>query len=100
MLHPCLIISTEHFFPITAVECPYPEDIENGFINFALRNTYRYADRVNYGCNPRYVIDGAVESRCEKTGRWSPKPTCRGIPLHLKHPQANSGCIFLKSIRF
>ncbi|XP_066473907.1 beta-2-glycoprotein 1 [Tiliqua scincoides] len=60
-----------------SVECAYPEGIENGFINFALRSTYRYADHVTYGCNPRYVMDGAMESRCEKTGRWSPKPICR-----------------------
>ncbi|KAJ6656504.1 hypothetical protein lerEdw1_003793, partial [Lerista edwardsae] len=68
-----------------SVECPEPEAIENGFINFALRRTYPYAAHVTYGCNPRYVLDGAGDSRCEKTGRWSPKPTCKGKTQHLKH---------------
>ncbi|XP_062976104.1 beta-2-glycoprotein 1 [Elgaria multicarinata webbii] len=60
-----------------SVQCPYPEAIENGFINFALRRTYNYAETVTYGCNPSYVLDGATVARCEKTGHWSPKPTCR-----------------------
>ncbi|XP_053154386.1 beta-2-glycoprotein 1 [Hemicordylus capensis] len=60
-----------------SVQCPYPEEIENGFINFALHRTYNYNDKVTYGCNPTYVLDGAVDSTCEKTGYWSKKPTCR-----------------------
>ncbi|XP_063149550.1 beta-2-glycoprotein 1 [Candoia aspera] len=60
-----------------SVECPPPEEIEHGFINFALRNTFRYQDTVSYGCNYPYIMDGASESRCEKTGRWSNKPTCK-----------------------
>uniref|UniRef100_A0A8D2JKA4 Beta-2-glycoprotein 1 n=1 Tax=Varanus komodoensis TaxID=61221 RepID=A0A8D2JKA4_VARKO len=59
------------------VQCPYPEEIENGFINFALRRTYDYKDTVSYGCNPPYVLEGPAQSRCEKTGQWSGKPTCR-----------------------
>nr|XP_034959913.1 beta-2-glycoprotein 1 isoform X2 [Zootoca vivipara] len=60
-----------------SVECPYPEQIENGFINFALRRTYKYKETVQYGCNPPYVLDGASASSCEKTGTWSTKPACR-----------------------
>ncbi|KAL8163533.1 UNVERIFIED_CONTAM: hypothetical protein K2H54_028808, partial [Gekko kuhli] len=59
------------------VKCPYPAEIENGFINFALHRTYQYKDRVTYGCNPTYVLDGPTESTCEKTGDWSTKPTCK-----------------------
>ncbi|XP_048346851.1 beta-2-glycoprotein 1 isoform X1 [Sphaerodactylus townsendi] len=59
------------------VICPYPEEIQNGFINFAVRRTYQYKDRVSYGCNPTYVMNGPVESTCEKTGNWSIKPTCK-----------------------
>ncbi|XP_032994781.1 beta-2-glycoprotein 1 isoform X1 [Lacerta agilis] len=60
-----------------SVECPYPEQIENGFINFALRRTYKYKETVQYGCNLPYVLDGASASSCEKTGTWSTKPACR-----------------------
>nr|XP_060619057.1 beta-2-glycoprotein 1-like isoform X2 [Anolis sagrei ordinatus] len=60
-----------------AVECPRPEDIENGYINLLLRRPYHYRETVTYGCNPTYVLDGPVESRCEKTGQWSTKPTCK-----------------------
>ncbi|ETE70078.1 Beta-2-glycoprotein 1, partial [Ophiophagus hannah] len=68
-----------------SVECPRPEPIEHGFINFALRATFRYQDTVNYGCNPPYTLDEASESRCEKTGTWSNKPTCKApcnIPVN------------------
>uniref|UniRef100_A0A8D0DHZ7 Beta-2-glycoprotein 1 n=1 Tax=Salvator merianae TaxID=96440 RepID=A0A8D0DHZ7_SALMN len=60
-----------------SVECSYPKEIENGLINFAVRRTYRYKDTVSYRCNLPYVLEGNVESRCEKTGQWSPKPICR-----------------------
>nr|XP_020662110.1 beta-2-glycoprotein 1 isoform X1 [Pogona vitticeps] len=59
------------------VECPRPQEIENGFINFALRRSFIYKDTVSYGCNDPYVLEGPVDSRCEKTGQWSAKPTCR-----------------------
>ncbi|XP_054834688.1 beta-2-glycoprotein 1 isoform X1 [Eublepharis macularius] len=59
------------------VECPYPPEIENGFLNFALRRTYQYKDSVSYGCNPTYVLDGPSESTCEETGNWSLIPTCK-----------------------
>nr|XP_056722485.1 beta-2-glycoprotein 1 [Euleptes europaea] len=59
------------------VKCSYPAEIQNGFINFALRRTYQYKEKVSYGCNPTYVMDGPAESTCEKTGNWSIKPTCR-----------------------
>ncbi|XP_034268545.1 beta-2-glycoprotein 1 [Pantherophis guttatus] len=60
-----------------SVECPPPEPMEHGFINFALRGTFHYQDTVSYGCYPPYTMDEASESRCEKTGTWSNKPTCK-----------------------
>ncbi|XP_039181451.1 beta-2-glycoprotein 1 [Crotalus tigris] len=60
-----------------SVECPPPEPIEHGFINGALRNIFHYQDTVSYGCNLPYIMDDASESRCEKTGTWSNKPTCK-----------------------
>uniref|UniRef100_A0A452J251 Beta-2-glycoprotein 1 n=1 Tax=Gopherus agassizii TaxID=38772 RepID=A0A452J251_9SAUR len=59
------------------VKCPHPTGIENGFINFEVRRTYHYMDSVDFGCQPHYVLDGPRESRCEKTGSWSIKPTCK-----------------------
>uniref|UniRef100_A0A8C0J6L5 Beta-2-glycoprotein 1 n=1 Tax=Chelonoidis abingdonii TaxID=106734 RepID=A0A8C0J6L5_CHEAB len=59
------------------VKCPHPTGIENGFINFEVRRTYHYMDSVDFGCQPRYVLEGPRESRCEKTGSWSIKPTCK-----------------------
>ncbi|EMP40165.1 hypothetical protein UY3_02567 [Chelonia mydas] len=67
------------------VQCPHPTGIENGFVNFAVRRTYHYMESIDYGCQPRYVLDGPRESRCEKTGRWSIKPTCKApckIPVN------------------
>ncbi|KAJ7318004.1 hypothetical protein JRQ81_004166 [Phrynocephalus forsythii] len=60
-----------------SVECPRPQEIENGFIQFALRRSFHYKATVTYGCNDPYVLDGPTESRCEKTGQWSTKPMCR-----------------------
>nr|XP_006110637.1 beta-2-glycoprotein 1 isoform X2 [Pelodiscus sinensis] len=52
------------------VQCPHPATIENGFVNFAVRRTFS-------PCHSPYVLDGPRESRCEKTGSWSIKPTCK-----------------------
>ncbi|XP_070596429.1 beta-2-glycoprotein 1 [Erythrolamprus reginae] len=60
-----------------SVECPPPEPIEHGFINYALRGSFHYQDVVVYGCNIPYTMDEAAESRCEKTGTWSNIPTCK-----------------------
>ncbi|NWX84569.1 APOH protein, partial [Nothoprocta pentlandii] len=60
------------------VTCATPTGIENGFLNFAVRRIYYYNETVSYSCQPRYVLDGPKSSRCEKTGNWSLKPTCKG----------------------
>ncbi|NXE87637.1 APOH protein, partial [Menura novaehollandiae] len=59
------------------VTCPTPIGIENGFIEFAVRRTYHYNESVSFGCQPSYVMEGSKHSRCEKTGNWSTKPTCK-----------------------
>ncbi|XP_030637266.1 beta-2-glycoprotein 1 [Chanos chanos] len=59
------------------VSCPIPTTIENGFITFAVLREHSYKDRVKYGCNKNYFLDGSVETECQKTGEWSPKPVCR-----------------------
>lgn len=83
------------FFFLTAIECPPPEPIEHGFINQALRDIFHYQDIVSYGCYPPYVIDGASESRCEKTGTWSNKPSCKGKAVCIVFVQ-NILILFLK----
>uniref|UniRef100_A0A8B9BE08 Beta-2-glycoprotein 1 n=1 Tax=Anser brachyrhynchus TaxID=132585 RepID=A0A8B9BE08_9AVES len=60
-----------------AVTCPAPSGIENGFLNFAVRRTYHYNETVSFSCQSRYVLEGPKHSRCEKTGNWSTKPTCK-----------------------
>ncbi|XP_012682924.2 beta-2-glycoprotein 1 [Clupea harengus] len=59
------------------VVCPAPTEIPNGFITFAVRREHSYMERVKYGCNVNYVMDGLSEVVCEKTGQWSAKPVCR-----------------------
>lgn len=60
-----------------AVICPVPARIPHGFITFAVMREHGYKERVKYGCDQNYVMDGAPEIECEKTGQWSPKPACR-----------------------
>uniref|UniRef100_A0A8V1ABD4 Beta-2-glycoprotein 1 n=1 Tax=Gallus gallus TaxID=9031 RepID=A0A8V1ABD4_CHICK len=60
-----------------AVTCPAPTGIENGFLNFAVRRTYHYNESVSFSCQSRYVLEGPKHSRCEKTGNWSTKPSCK-----------------------
>lgn len=77
-------------FCTAVVTCPTPTGIENGFIEFAVRRTYHYNESVSFGCQSSYVLDGPKHSRCEKTGNWSTKPTCKGIHAlsvrnHISH---------------
>ena len=58
--------------------CPAPTEIPNGFITLAVRREHSYMERVKYGCNMNYIMDGISEVVCEKTGQWSAKPVCRG----------------------
>ncbi|KAL2087240.1 hypothetical protein ACEWY4_018299 [Coilia grayii] len=60
-----------------AVVCPAPTGIPHGFITFAVMREHGYKERVKYGCDQHYVLDGAAEVECEKTGQWSQKPVCR-----------------------
>ncbi|KAI1896752.1 hypothetical protein AGOR_G00098050 [Albula goreensis] len=59
------------------VTCPPPTGIPNGFMSFAVKRDHGYKERVRYGCNANYVLDGPMEAECEKTGNWSTKPVCR-----------------------
>ncbi|XP_076583463.1 beta-2-glycoprotein 1-like [Chaetodon auriga] len=59
------------------VSCSIPTGIPNGFITFAVMRQHGYKEKVQYGCNEHYVLDGEAEIQCQNTGNWSSKPVCR-----------------------
>ncbi|XP_029916369.1 beta-2-glycoprotein 1-like [Myripristis murdjan] len=59
------------------VSCSIPAGIPNGFITFAIMREHGYKEKVKYGCNEHYVLDGNAEIECQNTGNWSAKPICR-----------------------
>lgn len=59
------------------VSCSIPRAIPNGFITFAVMRQHSYKEKVRYGCNDYYVLDGEAEIQCQNTGNWSSKPVCR-----------------------
>lgn len=59
------------------VSCPPPENIENGFLSITHKRDFAYKDRVKYGCNGDYVLDGQLEIVCDKNGQWTQKPSCK-----------------------
>lgn len=63
---------------ISEVSCSIPTAIPNGFITFAVMRPHGYKEKVRYGCNDHYVLDGEAEIQCQNTGNWSSKPACRG----------------------
>lgn len=71
-------LTRDLFLMLLDVSCPTPTGIPNGFITFAVMRRHGYKDRVRYGCNDHYVLDGEAEIQCRNTGNWSSKPVCRG----------------------
>lgn len=71
-------LTRDLFLMLLDVSCPIPTGIPNGFITFAVMRQHGYKDRVRYGCNDHYVLDGEAEIQCRNTGNWSSKPVCRG----------------------
>ncbi|XP_036405103.1 beta-2-glycoprotein 1-like [Megalops cyprinoides] len=59
------------------VTCPPPTGIANGFMSFAVIREHGYKEKVKYGCDVNYVLEGPMETECEKTGQWSTKPSCK-----------------------
>lgn len=59
------------------VSCPPPENIENGFLSDNQKRDFAYAEKVKYGCNGDYVLDGSFEISCMNNGEWSQKPSCK-----------------------
>lgn len=71
-------LTRDLFLMLLVVSCPIPTGIPNGFITFAVMRQHGYKDKVRYGCNDHYVLDGEAETQCRNTGNWSSKPVCRG----------------------
>ncbi|XP_054460159.1 beta-2-glycoprotein 1-like [Anoplopoma fimbria] len=59
------------------VSCSIPTGIPNGFITFAVMRQHGYKEKVKYGCNEHYILDGEAEIQCQNSGNWSAKPVCR-----------------------
>ncbi|KAG7326820.1 hypothetical protein KOW79_010221 [Hemibagrus wyckioides] len=77
------------------VTCPVPIVIDNGFLSFAELREHGYKEKVKYGCNNPYVLDGTVEVECEKTGSWSRIPECKA-PCKVN---IERGRIFYKGLK-
>ena len=60
------------------VSCSIPAGIPNGFITFAVMRQHGYKEKVKYGCNEHYILEGEAEVQCQNTGTWSLRPMCRG----------------------
>ncbi|XP_035258849.1 beta-2-glycoprotein 1-like [Anguilla anguilla] len=59
------------------VTCPPLAGIPNGFMSFSVIRDHGYGERVRYGCQANYILEGSMEVECKKTGKWSTKPICR-----------------------
>lgn len=59
------------------VSCPPPGDINEGFMSVSLKQEFDFMDKVNYGCNGDYVLQGNLQIVCQQNGNWSEKPSCK-----------------------
>ncbi|XP_043969759.1 beta-2-glycoprotein 1-like [Gambusia affinis] len=59
------------------VTCPPPESIERGYMSINEKREFFYGERVKYGCESPYVLDGNTGVICQENGRWSEKPFCK-----------------------
>ena len=59
------------------VQCPVPEDIENGFL---IAQSIAFGSVITYACNTGYLLNGIPERSCGADGQWSgQKPTCNPV---------------------
>lgn len=70
------------------ISCPYPE-VEHGELITGFRNSFRYKDSLEIGCEDGFKLVGNGVIRCEDDGNWSPPPpvceinSCVGLPALL-----------------
>lgn len=86
------------FLIILEVSCPIPKAIPNGFITFAVMRPHGYKEKVKYGCNEHYVLDGDAEIHCQNTGNWSSKPVCRGESAHFQRLNIMTSILYVISM--
>jgi len=60
------------------VTCPRPENIERGYMSSSDQREYDFMEKVRYGCEDNYELDGIFEIVCQQNGNWSEKPSCKG----------------------
>ncbi|XP_038142418.1 beta-2-glycoprotein 1-like [Cyprinodon tularosa] len=59
------------------VTCPPPENIDRGYMSANDKREFFYRETVKYDCESPYVLEGNLETVCQKSGRWSEKPSCK-----------------------
>ena len=76
MTEPLLHISSN---ASTAVECGFPNTVENGGITGI---DFTYPHTVHFVCNQGYRLVGNDSTTCQASGDWSAEsPTCVGMSL-------------------
>ncbi|KAM9314805.1 beta-2-glycoprotein 1-like [Pholidichthys leucotaenia] len=58
------------------VTCPFPDNIDNGYMTSTYVRDYDYRETMKYGCHGEYVLEGSMEIVCQEDGTWSEKPSC------------------------
>ncbi|XP_072240679.1 beta-2-glycoprotein 1-like [Leuresthes tenuis] len=59
------------------VTCPPPENIERGYMSSSDQREYDFMEKVRYGCEDNYELEGIFEIVCQQNGNWSEKPSCK-----------------------
>ena len=57
----------------TAVRCPDPPVVENGY-QLVDAGSYYYSDMVQYGCELGYELSGSALLTCDQQGHWDRSP--------------------------
>ncbi|XP_062834679.1 complement receptor type 1 isoform X4 [Anolis carolinensis] len=72
------------------IGCPSPQ-VENGKTEYGPSGTYRYNQRVTFGCNAGHRLIGSREIYCQVDGTWDPPvPRCEQV-IGCKIPEIQNG---------
>ena len=65
------------------VTCSIPSRPDNGQLYYVGRS---YNDRVNFSCNPGYLLIGTSIRTCQSNGQWSGiQPSCSEYTLYIAY---------------
>lgn len=68
----------------TAVQCPPPEPLENGYTNCSDSQPF-FSSQCSFTCDEGFTLDGHELLTCGRHGNWTGKtPTCQGKTEHPK----------------